>query len=446
MASRRKQGDVSIPITVNNGKHSPDETKSSAHEFEDWLSSALDVFKGIFIIFMLTEHTRSSFSMTMSSKEPIMQFVSQVACALDMTSFSTAYGFSCYRAYLTNSKGRSMRLQLTRLFRSVGLIVAAAWASNISFELAVLQNPPTWEVLRKIVTFEIVYWDFLTTFPVMLLTAFVTTKPLMAIAAKSKRNSVRLVVFAILLTWPMLAASWALDTCPSVADKYLALFVGCVRRSMGAMRFSAFTYMFYFNLGCIVSMLTLEFSKSGAQLRPWRKMLRDPMWIAFGLLFVVELVYAIPVFGQYNRSWEYLNWKGYRRFPMSAPLILGWGFMSQSVGIFALCLTALVRPSVCRFAARLPSFANKLVAMKCRVLEHFGANVLLYLTLSNFVIHAFFHVNWREYREVPGKEVHESLADLTFSNRAWEWIVVAAAVGEILFVQLIIYLVQSSRK
>lgn len=446
MASRRKHADVSIPMSSRDESVNSDEEKPQVRELEVWWSSALDVFKGIFILFMLTEHTRSSFSMGMSSKEPIMQFVSQVACALDMTCFSTAYGFSCYRAYLTNSKGRSMRSQFTRLFRSVGLTVAAAWACNISFELAVLQNPPTWTALRRIFTFEVVYWDFLTTFPAMLLTAFITTKPLMAIAARSKLPVVRLAVFTVLLVWPLVAAGWAPETCPSVMDKYMALFVGCVRRSMGAMRFSAFTYMFYFNFGCIASLLTLEFSKAGAVFRPFRQLFRDPVWIAFGVLLLVELFYAIPVFREYSRSWEYLNWNGYRRFPMSAPLILAWGFMSQFVGLVALFMTALLRPRILSVAHQMPSVLSKLLGVKCRVLEHFGANVLLYLTISNFVIHAFFHVDWRQFREVPGKEAHKSIADKTFSNRAWEWIVVAAALGQILFVQLVIYLVNSSRK
>ena len=139
-------------------------------EFESWISSALDVYKGIFIIFMLTEHTRSSLGVGMDATEyPIMHFVSQIACALDMTCFSTAYGFSCYRSYLTNSKGRSVREQLTRLFRSVGLICAGAWICNITFDMAVMGKSPNWSSWMSILTFDILYWDFLTTFPVMLL-------------------------------------------------------------------------------------------------------------------------------------------------------------------------------------------------------------------------------------------------------------------------------------
>ena len=422
---------------------------SNVHVFEDWISSALDVYKGIFIIFMLTEHTRSSFNVGMTSKEPIMQFISQVACALDMTCFSTAYGFSCYRAYLTNSKNRPMKAQLTRLFRSVGLIVACAWMCNISFELAVLRNAPSWENMWKILSFQVLYWDFLTTFPAMLLVAFLTTKPLMKIAAKFGPTSiVRWTIFAVLLAWPLLTPPLALETCPTTSSKYAAIFVGCIRRPLGAMRFSALTYMFYFNFGCIVSLLSLEFSKSGAALTSLASKLKEPHWIAFSALFAVELYYAVPLFQNYNSSWEYLNWNGYRRFPMTTPLVLGWGFMSQSIGLLALAMTAAVRPQVSSLADKIPALMRKWTSIKCAILEQFGANVLLYLTVSNFVIHGFFHVDWREFqqKDASAKGGKGRTTEKMYTIRSWEYIVVAAAIGQILFVQLLSYLVRSSRK
>lgn len=394
---------------------------------------------------MLTEHTRSAFGMGMTSNLPIMQFVSQVACALDMTCFSTAYGFSCYRAYLTNSKGRTLSAQFKRLFRSVGLVVAAAWSSNISFELVVLRNPPTWEVLRKIFTFEVVYWDFLTTFPCMLLMGFATTKPLLAIAQKTKSEWARVGIFALLLGWPLLAPYLSMETCPTYWSKYWALFAGCVRRSLGTMRFSAFTYMFYFNLGCIVSMLTLEFSKAGAVCRSIRETLMQPHWIAYGALFAIEIFFAIPVLMNYNTSWEYYDLDGYRRFPMTAPLILAWGFLSQSVGIGALLITAFAR-SHTGGKVKETLRGSLLLQVVCSVLEHFGANVLLYLTVSNFVIHGLFQVNWEQFQANEGSYTRTKKPQHIMSLGVWEWVVVAAAIGQILFVQLLSYLIKSSRK
>ena len=422
----------------------PQKEDSNVHVFEGWISAALDVYKGIFIIFMLTEHTRSSLKIDMTPAEPIMQFVSQVACALDMTCFSTAYGFSCYRSYLTNSKNRPLKSQISRLVRSVGLICCAAWLCNISFEMAVLQRPPTWSILMKIFSFEILYWDFLTTFPAMLLIAFVTTKPLMAIAAKSSPRSVfRYLIFAFLLMWPLWAASLAYETCPSTLSKYAAIFVGCIKRSLGVMRFSALTYMFYFNFGCIVSLLTLEFSRSGAVFTSVANTLKQPHWQLFFILYVVEFYYALPVFREYHRSWEYFNWNGYRRFPMTAPLVLAWGFMSQTVGLFALTLTALMRPRICYLAGKIPEIMKKALSYKCSLLEQFGANVLLYLVVSNITIHGFFNGEWRRYQKT---ENSKSAKSHQISIASWEWIVIAVAAGEIALTQLIIYLAKSSRK
>ena len=383
---------------------------------------------------MLGEHTRSALAMDMGPSERIMQFVSQVACALDMTCFSTAYGFGCYRAYLTNSKNRSPAEQFKRLFRSVGIIIVASWFCNFSFEMAVLRKPITFTTIRKIVTFEVVYWDFLATFPAMLLVAFLTTKPLMSIAASAGKTSwKRMVVFAILLGWPLLAPRLALETCKTPIEVYAALFVGCVHRSMGAMRFSAFTYMFFFNFGCIVSLVTLEYARQ-FQMPTVRDVIKSPTWLGFIVLFLIELYFAIPLFGEYNRSWEYLNWNGYRRFPMTAPLILGWGFMSQSVGILSLTMTA--------FWNKMNSnnLVSRIGKSVISILEHFGANVLLYLTISNLVIHGFFHVDWTRFFKPDKKK--ESM----YSNFQWELMVIGVAVGQILLTRFLVYLVRSSRK
>jgi len=326
--------------------------------------------------------------------------------------------------------------------RSVGLIIVASWFCNFSFEMAVLRKPITFAILRKILTFEIVYWDFLATFPAMLLVAFLTTKPLMSLAASAGKTSIkRMMIFVLLLVWPLLTPRLALETCRTPMEIYATLFIGCTNRTMGAMRFSAFTYMFFFNFGCIVSLLTLEYSRSSADraisLPSVREIFKSPTWLGFIALFLVELYFAIPVFGHYNRSWEYLNWNGYRRFPMTTPLILAWGFMSQCVGIFSLTFTGVMN--------KLNGTTNVFTRVGksiISVLEHFGANVLLYLTISNIVIHGFFHVDWTRYFKPSDKKKEPSM----YTNFQWELMVVAVAIGQILLTRLIVYLIRTSRK
>lgn len=418
--------------------------------FDDWISVSLDVFKGVFIIFMLTEHSRSALGLGMTSREPIMQFVSQVACSLDMTSFSTAYGFSCYRAYLTNSKNRSTREQLVRIARSVGLIICAAWFSNFHFEMTVLKNPISWSTLRDILTFDILYWDFLTTFPILLMLGFLTTKPLMKKFADWEGSSLisslkRLLIAIILLGWPMIVSYYPLETCNTSSSRYAALFVGCIRRSFGAMRFSAFTYMFFFNVGCIVSQLLLELvGKSRKIVLPSLKsMILTPLGIGFIALLAAELYYGYNMLKMYNKPWEYLNLNGYRRFPMSAPVILAWASFSQFVWFMALVGVAMVKSEIWGvLAAKCPKWMNRVASVKISILSQFGANVLLYLLISNITIHGMFHVDWKQHLQNPKKPESPD----GYTVRQWELVVLAVAAGQILLVQLVRYLVSSARK
>jgi hypothetical protein len=200
--------------------------------------------------------------------------------------------------------------------------------------------------------------------------------------------------------------------------------------------------MFYFNFGCIVSLLTLEFTKSGMKftIPPVRDLTTRPIWVGYGLLLAIEIFHAIPLLKEYNRSWEYLDWKGYRRFPMTTPLILAWGFLSQMVGVFALCGSALIRPNI--WNLNLPPIIKRIGEVIASIYEHFGANVLLYLTVSNFVIHGFFHIDWRKFFS----KVRKTDAQPVFTNFQWELMVVVVAIAQILLVRLLVYLVRSSRK
>ncbi|KAF4749641.1 hypothetical protein FOZ63_029407 [Perkinsus olseni] len=125
----------------------------SREDFEAFVSSSVDVFKGWFIIFMLVEHTRSSFHVGMDMAHwPIMHVFSKAACALDMTCFSTAYGFMCYRSYFVNTKNRPLSTTLTRVFRSVSLVLLALIFMNITFSLSVVDHMPAMRETLELIT------------------------------------------------------------------------------------------------------------------------------------------------------------------------------------------------------------------------------------------------------------------------------------------------------
>ena len=389
---------------------------ASGDAIEKTVSSVIDVFKGLFVFFMLTEHTRSSLHIDMSWSEfPLMHIVSQVAVSLDMTSFSTAYGFSCQRSYFSNEvKQRSLAARALRAFRSVMVIMVAAFLSNITFDMAVRNTAPSWGSLYQFLSLQTLYWDFLTTFPLLMLMGFFTTRPALDFA-RSSPISRQLFIYTILLGWPLIVSLYPLATCPTVKDKYYALFLGCIKRSSGAMRFSACSYMFFFNLGAIASETVTSYIKNR----------RIPRLVTFffSTLLFIECLFAVPLIRRADLEWEYMDWEGYRRFPMSPKLTLGWAFLSFS----ALCLSALIVK------------VKRWLKPICDTLEHMGANVLLYLFISNLTINGFFHNRW-SFKNAKG------IRNPNNSDKAWEYITVAVAVGEIIATRFIIYLARSGRK
>jgi len=387
------------------------ESRNEAKVIESAASSILDVFKGIFIFFMLAEHTRSSFHVDMNWKDfPLMHIISQVACALDMTSFSTASGFSCQRSYFNNEvRQRTLAERAMRAMRSVWVIYVAAFISNFTFDMAVRDNAPTLASIFSLASFQTLYWDFLTTFPLIMLLGFLTTRPALDFARGSSPK-IQLAVYTALVAWPLAISAFPLSSCPTATDKYVALFLGCTKRSNGAMRFSAFSYMFFFNFGAIVSETVSGYIRT--------KTIPRPVVFFFSTLVALEGLMAVPLLLNLEREWEYFDWNGYHRFPMSPKLTLGWAFMSLG----ALMLATLI--------VRLKAW----IRVVCDFLEHLGANVLLYLLVSNLVINGFFHNRW-----VFSKRK-------IYSDREWEYVTILAAIGQIVTTRFIIYLAKSGRR
>ncbi|KAF4676192.1 hypothetical protein FOL47_006583 [Perkinsus chesapeaki] len=425
-------------------------------DFEAFVSSSIDVFKGWFITFMLMEHTRSCFHVGMDKVNwPIMHIVSKAACSLDMTCFSTAYGFMCYRSYFVNTKNRPLSTTLTRVFRSVSLVVLALIIMNITFSISTLNHMPNFKETAEIITLSTVYWDFLAAFPLELLMGFITTKPIIEFSMRyrHKRAIARLVLFLFLLGWPLVLSSFNLHHCQNVGERYLSLLVGCRPLEFRATRFPAVPYMFYFNFGCIVSQLLLEYTESlprgsdairrsylprsqnlsdlsevstpsnldsdGGLPPPvtsgtYRKDNFVPYLVAFGLLMLVELVYLTPLAMNPQVTWEYLDWNGYVRFPMNYKVILAWGVLSHSVLIFSMIFVAFAKNTT-------------VICHIIDFLEHCGANVLLYLLVNSLIIHGIFHNHWVASGTEEDQEAPETSP---YSNFAWEMIVLIFGAGQ----------------
>ena len=382
--------------------------KKSSLMTSAYMSEVLDVWKGMFVICMLTEHTRSAFDLPLNyATHPILYVFSQIACSLDMTSFTPAYGFSCYRSYFAISG--SLWTKMKRAARSVVVIYLGALFSNVVFDLGVFGNPPTIPRAIEFITLTRTYWDFLATFPLLLLMGFVSTRP--ALSTRLEDPKKQLIVYAMLLIAPLGLGGLNMDVCGTPGERLAGLFLGCIDRKPGSMRFSAVSYMFFFNLGAIVAH-ELAGVSSLREIPTLKKFF-------LGCLIAVELVYALPLLNNFTTiSWEYIRWEGYWRFPMSYKTTLAWAFLSfLGFSVANLLVKAGQKSGV--------------IAWGVKYVEHFGANTLLYLVINNLWITPIFrNANWHK----------------RYSTRTWEYLAMFFALLSILLTRFLIYLVRTSRK
>jgi hypothetical protein len=264
-------------------------------------------------------------------------------------------------------------------------------------------------------TFLRLYWDFMSTFPLLALMAYFTTRPLLN-NQNANSDWYKLGVYTFLLVWPLVGSYFALTTCASTGETVAALFVGCLKRTPGAMRFSAVSYMFFFNLGSIVASMVQ--SPKGRFSASWKT-------TAFFVALLIPCIYHLFFVLQLNKSWEYLDFQGYRRFPLSAPLALAWAALSFS----ALTIAGLL-------VATQTVWTGWLV----RGIEHLGANVLLYLVVNNLFILANYRGSWL------GAKGNNTPRSPGYSNFTWELITVAFALLSIALTKLIIFLATKGRK
>jgi hypothetical protein len=185
------------------------------------------------------------------------------------------------------------------------------------------------------------------------------------------------------------------------------------------MRFSAISYLFFFNLGAIVAHIFSSISSL--------KQIPKHLILFFATLIGLEFSYLYPLLGSFTQiSWEYLNLPalGHRRFPMTYNTTLAWAFLSFASFLLANAFTLLIRRAT-------SSRVLRPVAFLLSYLEHFGANTLLYLCVNNLWITPFFrNARWNKI----------------YSNPTWEFLTILFAFLSIALARFLFYLVINSRK
>merc|ERR1719453_1376323 len=229
---------------------------TSKNLIQTGVSAGLDVFKGIFVFFMLSEHSRAAAGVK-EHESGIVFGVFVTAHSLDMVCYSFAYGFSCYGAYLSDSKPRPAMEKWGRLARSVLLIWGGCVVCDVFFAWST-HGRPTLLDMWGIITGKIVFWDFLRAFPFMLL-SMTLFEPVVAIADRSVSVFQRVCAMAFLVGLPLALSVVRCGhvVCSGALGGYLCFMIPC----HGGTRFPALPYTAVFNVGVLTAGLVRRVSE-----------------------------------------------------------------------------------------------------------------------------------------------------------------------------------------
>jgi len=339
------------------------------------VSIGLDVFKGCLVFFMLTENAREVLGIPFNTNV-VLQFACNLANSMDMVCYSFAYGYSCYRAYLSDAVPRTAEERALRCVRSAVVIWLGAWINDFVLCWRTSGLPSFNQALKILVGYE-VYWSFIRCFPIMLLVMLVC-KPVIDAAYSGKSRERRMTAAVALLVVPLLCTQIHVPLdCTRGAAKFIPLVVDCEKKPL-ALIFPTLPYLFNFNFGVLAAMFIRRWTSPGL---PFLSERRPRLTELVGLVVSTAAVscgFGLLLITYWQADFSMLNYGVFRRFPPNIP----WLFGCMSFGIlFLVCTTAV--------GAELESSRDGWGAWPLAFFEHLGANVLVYLTLSNII---FFSV------------------------------------------------------
>lgn len=288
------------------------------------------------------------------------------------------------------------------------------------------QGRPTLLAMWGIVTGKIVFWDFLRAFPFMLL-IMTLCEPVVAIADRSVSVFQRLCAMVMLVGLPLSLSvvRCSHEVCSGTGGSYLCFLVPC----NGGSRFPALPYTAVFNVGVLTAGLVRRVSE-GRDCRDRAAFLGAfavacmPFAHAYLLKIRAEKTEGVSATLLTDRFAEHLSPFEITRIPPTP----GWLFATLGVGLI------IFMPCVLAGIALQEYQGYYAVRMVQAYMEHLGANVLLYLVLSNVLLLA--SRGWRGRERNGIDEVRQGKAYEPFERT----VIMLATVG---FVH---YLARSSRK
>jgi len=359
------------------------------------INRSLDTFKGILVIFMTFSHVDLCL-MPMQEQyyEKAPHFVGNMASSLCFLGFMFAYGYSCDLAYLSDFKKRSPVDRLVRLVRSATLPMVGAILCNCAWAFECWKAPLTYEGLYDIVTFQKVLGngpDFLVSFTTALVTMSCFRRSINThLSPDATEFQQGACAFAMLAT-PLALTYCILPDCTGSA-KYLNYLFECGVRDSFAPNLPALPHLFYFNLGVLASRYatgTEEAMKVGGKL-VWKKL--AALSLALACFFLI-LHYPLSTVwsGAYGNIQVKTTWGMITRGFTGGPSFL-WlvGNLFPIYVLLASCIGIQVA------VAHWP-WVSYVLTWLLGELQHFGANVLLYLICGDVALSGLWRGRMNQY-------------------------------------------------
>jgi len=264
-----------------------------------------------------------------------------------------------------------------RCARSMALVWAGACVNDYVLAWRTGGLPSAMLTVQILLGYE-AYWAFLRTFPLMLL-VMCACHPVIDAAYSGKTRQVRLAAGVSLIAVPLLCSCIHLPMdCYNGLGRYVAHLVDCDIKPP-ALLFPALPYLVNFNCGILVAMLVRRWTSPGIPILSAR---RPRLTELVGLVTGVAAVaggFGVLLLTYRELDFAMLDVGVFRRFPPNIPWLLG----CMSFGLAVFVGTVAV-------GAQLESARGTGVLVECVLayFQHLGANVLLYLTLSNVLFYS----------------------------------------------------------
>jgi len=340
------------------GKKKPD---TDIYEMLD----ALDVFKGVLVIFMTYSHVDLVLvNPSDALYGRIGHFVGNIASSMCFLGFMFSYGFACDCMYISDWKKRGLTELCSRVFRSICLVLIGALVCSFSWSFLCFKFPFTFDMVMSLLTFYNLVGngpDFIISFATMLLIMFPLRDVINHYWEKSIQN--RELLISLMLILPLCLTFFTVQDCTG-RRKYINMFLACHQREAWNANLSALPHLFYFNIGLICSRLLREYG-----FKSFTHFLAIMLGTVFSFL-------AIPLYSTWNMNWGNVmaetDYGMVTRGFVDGPSM--WWLVGNLFSLYLLLITCV-------------AFNHMKVALWLNnELQHLGANILLYLVVADIIL------------------------------------------------------------